>query len=80
LPDPELLERANQQGRVLFTRDDDFLTEAARLQGQQRAFCGIIFAHQLRVSIGQCVADLELIAKAYEPQDMANRVEHLPLR
>jgi hypothetical protein len=30
------------------------------------------------VTIGQCVANLELIAKVYEPEDMANRVE--PIR
>ena len=32
------------------------------------------------VTIGQCVSDLELMAKVYEPVDMANRVEHLPLK
>ena len=34
----------------------------------------------MNVTIGQCVADLELIAKVYEPADMANRVEYLPLQ
>jgi hypothetical protein len=39
----------------------------------------VIYAHQLRVTIGVCVRDLELIARAAEPQDLANRVEFLPL-
>lgn len=33
---------------------------------------------QLRVSIGACVHDLELIAKAGEAEDLANSVIFLP--
>jgi hypothetical protein len=54
MDDSELLDRAGELGRVLFT-------------------------HQLRVSIGTCVHDLEIIAKAGEPGDLINRVEFLPL-
>ena len=49
-------------------------------QQQGRFFAGIIYAHQLRVTIGRCIDDLEVIAKAGEPEDLHNRVEHLPLR
>ncbi len=66
-------------GYVLFTQDVDFLVEAARRQAANEAFAGVVFARQQVVSIGQCVRDLELIAKAYDPVDMMNRVEHLPL-
>ena len=41
-------------------------------------FAGVIYAHQLRITIGRCVKDLELIAKAGEPEEMVNRVEYLP--
>jgi hypothetical protein len=34
---------------------------------------------RLRVTIGMCVRDLELIATAGNPEDLANRVEYLPL-
>jgi hypothetical protein len=79
-PDDVLLERATVLGRVLFTQDKDLLAEAqARHQGA-KPFAGVVYAHQLRVTIGQCVNDLELIAKIYEPADMADRVEHLPLK
>ena len=44
------------------------------------SFAGIIYAHQLRGTIGQYVHDLELMAKVYEPEDIANRIEHLPLK
>jgi hypothetical protein len=33
----------------------------------------------MRVTIGTCVRELELIAKAGNLEDLANRVEHLPL-
>jgi predicted nuclease of predicted toxin-antitoxin system len=79
LADPDLLDRARARGRVLFTRDDDFLREGARRQRTGQPLAGIVYAHQLRVSIGQCIDDLELIAKIDEPADWANRVEYLPL-
>ena len=66
-PDDVLLDRATTLGRVLFTRDEDLLAEAARRQREGKFFGGVIYAHQLRVTIGQCVNDLELIAKVYEP-------------
>ena len=78
--DPALLDRAMALGRVLFTQDEDLLIEGVRRQRSGEAFAGIVYAHQLRVTIGQCIDDLELIAKVYEPTEMANRIEHLPLK
>lgn len=77
--DPDLLDRATVLNRVLFTRDEDLLREAARRQQNREFFAGVIYAHQLRVSIGQCIEDLELLAKGNEPEDFANMVEYLPL-
>lgn len=79
MDDPELLDRAGELERVLFTQDDDLLAEAARRQREGTSFRGVIYAHQLRVSIGTCVQDLEIIAKAGEPEDLMDRVEFLPL-
>ena len=78
-PDDALLDRAAELGRVLFSQDQDLLAEAKRRQVEGRPFFGVIYAHQLRLTIGACVHDLELIARAAEPQDLANRVEFLPL-
>jgi predicted nuclease of predicted toxin-antitoxin system len=78
--DPVLLDRATQLGRVLFSRDDDLLAEGARRQRSGEPFGGVVYAHQLRVSIGQCVRDLELIAGVCEPEELANQVLYLPLR
>lgn len=78
--DSELLSRAAVLGRVLFSEDDDLLREATRRQRQGETFAGIVYAHQLSVTIGQCVNDLELIAQTSEPEEWANRVEFLPLK
>jgi len=40
---------------------------------------GLSYAHQLHITIGDCVRDLELIARAADPSDLADRVEFLPL-
>jgi predicted nuclease of predicted toxin-antitoxin system len=77
--DERLLERANQLGRVLFTLDDDFLTIAGRWQHTGREFAGIVFAEQVRITVGQCVNDLDLMARVFEPDEMRNRVEFIPL-
>ena len=77
--DATLLGRATALQRVLFTRDQDFLTLCAHWQRTGRSFGGVIYAHQLRVTIGRCVQDLALIAEAGEPLDLANRLELLPL-
>lgn len=79
LEDDKLLDRAAALGRVIFTRDADFLREATLRQQRGITFVGVLYAHQLEVSIGQCVNDLELIAKVYEPEDLADRVEFLPI-
>ena len=80
LDDADLLDRAGELGRVMFSRDEDFLAEATSRQRSGESFAGLIYAHQLRVTIGRCVQDLELIAKCSEPEDFVNRIEHLPLR
>ena len=77
--DADLLDRALELNRVLFSQDDDLLVEAERRQRENRPFAGVIYAHQLAITIGQCVHDLELIAKAAEPEDLRSRVEFLPL-
>ena len=77
--DPLLLDRASELGRALFSRDVDLLAEATRRQRSGISFHGVIYAHQLRVSIGVCIQNLEIIAKAGEPEDLINGVKFLPL-
>ena len=77
--DSPLLDRATSLGRVLFSQDEDLLREATRRQRNDIPFAGVIYAHQLRITIGQAINDLELISKVAEPSDLENRIEYLPL-
>jgi hypothetical protein len=77
--DPDLLDRATALGRPLVTSDKDFLVEAERRKNERIEFPGEIYAHPLRVSVRASIDDLEIIAKAGTPDDVANRVLFLPL-
>ena len=78
LEDDALLDRASSLGRVLFSQDVDLLAIAQRQLQTGRDFTGVVYAHQLAISIGQAVRDLELVAKVLDPEDMRNRVEYIP--
>jgi hypothetical protein len=78
LPDPQLLDRASSLGRVVFTEDKHFLSEAARRQREGIPFSGVLFAHQLDITISACIDFLELVGTLGEPGEFANRVEYLP--
>lgn len=79
LDDSKLLDRASELERVLFTRDYNLLQEATKRQRAGVPFYGIIYAHQLKISIGDCIRDLEIIAEAGDPEDLMNQVQFLPL-
>ena len=79
VPDAELLDRASALGRLLFSQDDDLLAEATRRQRAAIPFMGVVYGHQRRLSIGQCISDLEVIAKAGVPGEIANEIIYLPL-
>ena len=59
LSDSDLLNRANTLGFALFSQDEDFLVEANLRQIAGTEFVGVIYGHQQRITIGQCIADLE---------------------
>jgi hypothetical protein len=63
---------------MMFTQDIRFKALAEDWQRQGLPFAGLIFGHQLRGTIGQFVKDLELIARASEPDEWLNTIEHLP--
>ncbi len=79
LEDPVLLDRASELGRILFTQDDDFLAEANRRQRCGESFSGVIYAHQVRVAVGECVEDLEIIAKIVAQEEVFRQTIFLPL-
>lgn len=78
--DETLLLRSTELGRVLFSQDDDLLRIAAAWQAGNQPFAGVVFAHQQRASVGQCVEDLELIAECCSAAEVSGRVIFVPLR
>jgi hypothetical protein len=79
LDDDLLLDRARQFDRVLFNQDRDLLRIAHAWLRSGREFNGLIYAHQLSLTIGQAIRDLELIAQALDPEDVRNQIQFLPL-
>ena len=79
LADADLLQLASGQGRVIVTHDIRFKALAESWQREGKPFAGLIYGHAEAGSIGQYVRDLELIAKACEPAELADMVIHLPL-
>ncbi len=79
LEDDRLLDRATELNRILFSQDDDLLREANKRQRTGENFKGVIYAHQLNITVGRCIDDLELIAKATNLEEWQNSVVYLPL-
>ncbi len=79
LDDERLLRRATELGRVLFCQDADLPKLASMFQRQGVEFGGLFFTHQLWLTVGQAIEDLEVAAKVLSSEDMKNRIEFLPL-
>ena len=78
--DERILQQATELSRLVFTQDADFLAIAHAWMLRERDFAGLVYGHQLRVTIGQAIRDLELIAVVMGPEEMRNRVEYIPLK
>jgi len=80
MTDDVLLQRVTDLGRVIFTHDTRFKAMAEEWQRTGKPFAGLLFGNQLGVTIGTYVKDLELIAKATDPIEWVNVVQHLPYK
>lgn len=80
LPDPDLLTRATNLGRVLFTQDQDLLVESCRRLRAGEKFGGVIYVKQRRLSDRQIIEELALIADATDAAEWLNRLDYLPLK
>ena len=78
LPDSDLLDRSMILGRILFTQDEDFLTEVAQRQRGGREHATVVYGHQFE-PIGRCIADLVIILEASTLEDSRNSLLHIPL-
>lgn len=78
LTDRRLLTRATELQMFLYTHDDDLLVDASRRRKTGESFSGIIYSRARLSPVGPCIDDLELIAKALEPEDLNSRIEYIP--
>ena len=79
LDDSSLLDRAVELNRVMFSRDDDLVIEAASRLAKGSDFTGVIYVHQLKLSIGAIIDELELIATASSHEELRNTISFLPV-
>jgi hypothetical protein len=79
LDDGPLLKRTTELSRILVSQDEDLLREGTRLLREGCEFSGIVYAHQLRVTIGQMVTDIKIFAKATSREEWLGRIEYRPL-
>jgi len=70
--DKQHLKRANAEGRVVFTQDDDFL----RLHADNIEHAGMVYAHQ-QTPIGEIIYGLMLIYQILDADEMLGHVEFL---
>ena len=77
--DADILARASELGRVVFTQDVDFISLVDECLVEGRQFCGVVFSHQLKITIGQAIADLEIVCRILTPDEAANQLIRLPL-
>ncbi|HEV3164235.1 MAG TPA: DUF5615 family PIN-like protein [Isosphaeraceae bacterium] len=71
--DEEQMAYALEQGRVIFTQDDDFL----RLHAAGVLHAGIVYCHQQSRSLGEMITGLTLLHESYDADEMKGRVEYL---
>lgn len=69
LTDKQQIEVATTNRAVIFTHDVDFLRMAS-----QREHPGIIYVHQQKLSVGECIKRLKAIAETKSPEEMRNRI------
>lgn len=79
LDDQLLLARATALERVVFSQDRHFLAIGAKQLRAGITFAGIVYAAQLRLTVGEMISDLELIAKTHDPDELKNSILWLPI-
>jgi predicted nuclease of predicted toxin-antitoxin system len=77
LTDPQQLEYAVDNHMVIFTHDADFLTLANEYKSRDRLHWGIIYVHQDKLSLGECIRRLKELAELFELNDFQNHIAFL---
>jgi len=71
------LKRASELGAVILTHDVDFLKIAHQWHREGKGHKGILYAHPLDLSLGECIRRVELVTQALTEEEMRNHIEFL---
>ena len=77
--DSEILSRATELNRLVFTQDEDFLAIGHEWQASGREFYGIVYSHQLSITVGRAVQDLQIVCEVLTEEDVRGQVVFLPI-
>lgn len=69
LSDEQQIRVAAKNRAAIFTHDVDFLRMAS-----ERHHLGIIYVHQQKLSVGECIKRLKAIAETKSPEEMHGRI------
>jgi hypothetical protein len=75
--DLDLLMRAAELGRSMFSQDSDLLRIAADFQNRAVKFSGLIYPHQASMGFGECIERLLILSMVYEDGELDGQVEFL---
>jgi hypothetical protein len=78
-PDPEILEWAAKEGRVLITQDENTMVGYAWDRVKAGQFLPGVVVCGKGVTIGRAIGELELIGCCGAPEDFKDQVQFLPL-
>ena len=77
ISDEEQLEYATSKCAILFTHDTDLIPIARSWIQEGKEHWGVIYVHQDRLSIGECIRRLKDYVDILEAEDMKNCMEFL---
>lgn len=77
LTDQQQLNYAIHNQMVVFTHDTDFIRLAQEYQTQDKLHWGIIYVHQDKLSMGECIRRLKEFADVFSRDDFQNHLEFL---
>src|SRR5579862_5800305 len=78
--DPEVLDSACEEGRLLLTHDVNTMTNHAYQRMAEGLHCPGVIIVPRWLSIGEAMADISLIAQVGNNTDFENQVIYLPLK
>lgn len=78
ISDVLLFVRAIELDRLIFTHDDDLIQIARQRESSGQDHASVVYVHQRRLTIGQQIAALILLAQSLKRHQLHNQVIFLP--